>query len=304
MKKTILIGGSTGLVGSRLIKRIPKDKYHIKVLTRSPQPDMDSVSYHTWNLKEMSIEEGIMDDVDYVVNLTGAGIADKRWTDERKKVLIDSRVKSTELLYCAIQDSYNSPDAFISASAIGYFGDRGDKKLYEDSPPGEGFLAECCIAWENAVKKRSHLVKREVRLRIGTILTNEGGALPKMLMTKDIGLYNYFGDGSQYYAWIHLDDMVEIIYEAITNDEMSGVYNAVAPQSMTNKKFTKALKKGIGSFGLVLPAPTFALRWMLGEMADVVLNSTRVIPSRLDAMNFAYKYPDLIEAIEDLHQGG
>lgn len=299
MKKTILIGGGTGMVGKKIIDLLDKERFHVKILSRSKHED-STHSYAQWDINSMTIDDGVMDDVDYIINLTGAGIADKRWSDERKKAIIDSRVNSTKLLQQAIENSNNRPKAFISASAIGYYGDRSDELLNEKSDPGSDFLAETCIKWENAVTDLSDHVDREVRIRIGLVLSMSGGALPKLVATRKIGIFNYLGSGEQYYSWIHVDDLARIFIAAIENEDMEGPYNAVAPVPLQFKKFMMEVKEGLDSSGLVMPVPAFGVKLLLGEMSSVVLNSTRVLPERLAAIDWVYLYTDLPKAIADL----
>lgn len=298
MKETILIAGGTGLVGSRLLEMIDYTKYTVNILSRKKKEDTENINYFTWDFNKMEIEKGALR-ADYIINFTGAGIADERWTNARKKLLISSRVESAKLIKKGLEQSGHKPKAYISASAIGYYGDRGSEKLTEASPVGKGFMAECCKQWEDSAQELNTLVDRLVINRIGIVLSTKGGALPKILMTKAVGVYNYFGSGSQYYSWIHIDDLCRIFLRNITDDSMSGIYNAVVPKSLTNKEFTVDIKNSLGGIA-ALPAPKFGLRLLLGEMADVVLNSNRVSPERLVDDKFHYDYSDLGLATKDL----
>ena len=298
MKQSILIAGGTGLVGSRLLELIDYTKYTVKVLSRSKKPDTPEVNYYTWDFDTMTIEDGAVD-VDYIINFTGAGIADSRWTDSRKKILVESRVKSAQLIKKGLQNSNSKPKAYISASAIGYYGDRGEEKLTETSPAGKGFMADCCVAWEESASELSNLVDRFIINRIGIVLSTKGGALPKILMTKAIGVYNYFGNGRQYYSWIHIDDLCRIFISNIEDESMNGIFNTVTPDPLTNKNFTIVIKESLGGIA-ALPAPSFGLRMVLGEMADVVLNSNRVVPQKLIDDQYVFLHSDLGKAVKDL----
>ncbi len=298
MKETILIAGGTGLVGSRLLEMIDYTKYTVNILSRKKRADTKNINYFTWDLNKMEIEKGAVQ-ADYIINFTGAGIADARWTSARKKLLISSRVKSARLIKKGLEKSGHRPKAYISSSAIGFYGDRGSEKLTEASLSGEGFLSECCKLWESSAQELKDLVDRVVINRIGIVLSTKGGALPKILMTKAVGIYNYFGSGSQYYSWIHIDDLCRMFLRNITDDSMSGIYNAVVANPLTNKEFTVNIKNALGGLA-ALPAPKFGLRLLLGEMADVVLNSTRVYPERLIDDKFHYDYSDLALATKDL----
>lgn len=298
MKKVILIGGGTGLVGTRIVELIDSSKYDIRILTRSPKPNKDNVSYYKWDIKNHEIDPASLNGVDYIINLTGAGVADKKWTDSRKKILIDSRVNSNLMLKKGLERHTHRLKAFICASAVGYYGSRGEEVLTEESNPGQGFLAECCQKWEDSADELSSFTDRLVKLRIGIVLSTKGGALPKMLMTKSLGIYSYFGNGKQYYPWIHIDDVARMFIAAI-KQQYSGVYNAVSPEPLTNKIFTQKLKNILGGW-LVAPAPALVMKIVLGEMSEVVLGSNRVLPKKLRSENFEYKFPDLKSAIQAL----
>lgn len=297
MKQSILIAGGSGLVGSRLTQLLDPSKYEVRILSRNAKT-VNGIRYYKWDFNNMTIDNDAVK-VDHIINLNGAGIADKRWTDSRKKVLIDSRVKSAQLIKSALEASGHKPKSYISASAVGYYGDRGNEKLYEDSAVGKGFMAECCALWEESALELEPLTERLLINRIGIVLTTKGGALPKILMTKQVGVYNYFGNGKQYYSWIHIDDLCHIFIDQMEGNYASGIYNTVTPTPLTNKQFTTEIKEALNG-NLVLPAPVFGLRLLLGEMANVVLNSNRVYPKRLEEMAFEYKYADLGAAVEDL----
>lgn len=297
--KKILIAGGTGLVGSRLQQLFPPSEYEIHILTRQKKASQGHIHFHQWDIKNGLIGDEAVK-VDAIVNLTGAGIADGRWTASRKKVLIDSRVKSLQLIRKGLERTGHKPAVIVSASAIGYYGDRGNEELNEDSPAGKGFLAECCTQWENAAQELEPFAERLAIMRIGIVLSTRGGALPKILMTKAAHLLNYFGSGKQYYSWIHIDDLCNMIISAIKNEQYKGVYNAVTPHPVTNKEFTQLVGKGLDGKYLIFPAPAFGLRLALGEMADVVLNSNRVLPLALEKTDYEYSHQDLPPAIEHL----
>ena len=293
-KQHILISGGTGLVGSRMVQLL-KDRFDITILTRNKSMEKDGIRYLSWNMLENSHL-----DVDIVINLAGAGIADKRWTDSRKKELIDSRVKTNEQLAAYFRKKNIVPELFIGASAVGFYGNRGDEILTEKSIAGSGFLAECSVLWEESSMLFDKIAERMAIVRIGIVLSTKDGALPKMLMTKMLKTYNYFGDGSQYYSWIHIDDLCRIFEFIINNDNLSGILNAVAPEPITNKDMTKNIGKAISGTAIILPAPALALRLALGEMSDVVLNSTRVYPENLLKQGFNFQYTDPGVAVKDL----
>jgi uncharacterized protein len=297
-KETILIAGGSGLVGQALIRHIDRTKYDIIVLTRNSSYSRNGIQYINWDTQTQKIDLDIVPH--HMINLAGAGIADKLWTRSRRKELIDSRVFSAQTIASFVKSSIQKPKTYISASAIGFYGDRGNELLIETSTKGEGFMAECCALWEQAAYKTGLLCDRHTILRIGIVLSTKDGALPKMLMTKGIGVYNYFGDGSQYYSWVHIDDLCRMILFSIENPKIEGIYNAVAPQSMQHKLFMKEVMKAMNSYGVLVPAPAFALKLAMGEMADVVLNSNRVSAEKWKDTGFELEHDDLANAIQDL----
>jgi len=297
--KKILIAGGTGLVGSRLVERLIEHGHHVHILSRNKRASSSEVSYYTWDINKGTIDLKALE-ADVLINLAGAGIADKRWTSARKKLLVDSRVKTMDLLRKGLEEIGKKPEAIICASAIGYYGDRNNEELVETSAPGEGFMADCCMKWEEAAAALSEYTDRHSILRIGIVLSTLGGALPKVLMTRSIRVLNYFGNGAQYYSYIHIDDLCLIIEQCISDPAYTGIINGVAPEPLTNKEFTQSIGQALPGSYAVLPAPKFGLRLALGEMADVVLNSNRVLPERLEKLGFQYNFPDLESAIRDL----
>lgn len=295
--KTILIAGGTGLVGGHICKILDPKYYKIKILTRTKKAPEGHISYHEWDINKGTIDEDALD-ADYLINLTGAGIADSRWTESRKKLLVDSRVDSTMLIHNEMKRLGKKFKATVSASAIGYYGDRADEILDESASPGDEFMATCCMLWEDASHKLSAVSDKNNILRVGVVLSTQGGALPKILMTKAIRVFNYFGDGKQYYSWIHIDDISRAFLHLLEHGS-GDTYNGVVPKPLTNKQFTEEIKEAVGS-GLVMSAPAFGLRIALGEMANVVLNSSRVVPSQLIKSGFEYNFPKLTDAVKNL----
>lgn len=293
-RQHILIAGGTGLVGSRMVQLL-REKFDITILTRNSLQEVNGIKYLSW--KDLS-QSGI--DPDIVINLSGAGIADKKWTSTRKKELIDSRVKTNEQLAQYFSSNKLKPKLFIGASAVGYYGDRGEEHLTEFSQAGSGFLAECSILWEKSSMLFDNIAQRMAIVRIGIVLSTKGGALPKMLMTKALKIYNYFGDGSQYYSWIHIDDLVGIFEYIINNKMLSGIFNGVAPEPITNKEMTRKIAHAVSGTALLIPAPSMVLRLVLGEMADVILNSTRVYPKNILTAGFDFKHTDPGSAVLNL----
>ena len=297
--ESVLLAGGTGLVGDRLCQILLQNGYRVIILSRKKYSN-GNIPVYEWDIDNGLIDENAILRADYVINLTGAGIADKRWTPERKKILIESRTKSTALLLATFQKLNHFPKAYLSAAAIGFYGNRADEILDEDSSSGNGFLSECCIAWENAVQEITNIGIRTVVCRIGVVLSTQGGALAETIKPMRFGLASFFGTGKQYYSWVHIDDLCNIFLRGIEDETLSGTYNAVAPNPVTNKEFTKILKYCYPKFTILAPVPSFVMRLILGEMADVVLTSSIVSSAKIEQEAFVFQYPDLTFALKDL----
>lgn len=295
----ILIAGGTGLVGQHLSRLLQSAGHEVIHLSRKPALEAPFPAY-VWDVDKGVLDERAILRADVIINLAGAGIADRNWTPSRKKEIIDSRVRSAALLLKALQRTGKKPSAYLSAAAVGYYGDRGAAWMHETDSPGSGFLSESCIAWENAIDTVRQTGVRTVAFRIGIVLSTLGGALEKMLLPLKIMGNTYFGDGSQYYSWIHIDDLCRAFLFAIENPAIEGVYNAVSPHPLTNKELAYALAEAHGGGVLTLPAPAFALRLIFGEMADTILNSTRVSPDKILQAGFVFQFPDILPALKDL----
>lgn len=296
----ILITGGTGMIGHRLTELLLSKGHKVSYLSRK-KDKLPNVEVFQWDIQKGYIEEGALEAADYVVHLAGAGIADKRWTDERKKEIIDSRIQPIELINKNLQEKNIQLKGFISASAIGiYGGDTGDVKLDESSVLGNDFLAECSKLWEIHAKKVANAV-RIVSVRIGIVLSEKGGALPKLVQPIRLGFGAALGSGKQFMSWIHVDDLCKIFVKAIEDETMQGPYNAVAPNPVTNQEITnvaaEVLKKP-----LWLPnVPSFALKLVFGEMGIVVTGGNFVLNKRLSKeTDFQYKFINIKDALSDL----
>ena len=296
---TVLIGGGTGLIGTRLSQLLKEKGYKVGHLSRKARPDAEFPAYQ-WNVETGVIDEAAVAQADYIINLAGAGIADRPWTQKRKAIIISSRVKSAALLAETFKKNGQLPKAYVSSSAIGYYGDRGNEWMAEDALPGNGFLSESTQAWENSIKGVAESGVRTVGLRIGIVLSTEGGALEKMLIPFRFYTGTYFGDGEQWYSWIHIDDIARMFIHALETDTMEGFYNGVSPSPVTNKRLVTEMKAAIGSPALIMPAPAIALRLAMGEMADAVLDSTRVLADKIQGTGFRYTYPTVDKALTAL----
>ncbi|NNE67545.1 MAG: TIGR01777 family protein [Pyrinomonadaceae bacterium] len=290
----ILITGASGLVGTALSKAL--EGHEIYRLSRSePKSDFDIQwdAYEGFSKEEAEKLEGM----EAVVHLAGEDVAGGSWTAERKARIRDSRVKGTRTLVKALSKLENPPSIFIGASAIGFYGDRGNEIVTEESNPGTGFLGDVCVAWEEETEQAAKFADRLVILRIGLVLSKDGGALEKMLTPFRYGVGGTVGSGEQWMAWIALDDLVKIIVEALESDKLQGVYNATAPNPVQNKDFTASLA-GQLSRPAFIPVPAFGVKLVFGEMGErLLLEGSRVIPRRLEQAGFKFDFPELDPAL-------
>jgi uncharacterized protein len=294
----ILVTGSTGLVGSALVPYLTRGGHQVVRMVRKRA---DSANNEVqWDPEKGTIDSAGLEGADAVVHLAGENIAEGRWTEEKKRRIRESRVKGTALLSDALAKLKEPPKAFISASAIGFYGDRDDEILSEESKPGTDYLADVCREWEAATEPAKQKGIRTVNLRIGVVLSRSGGALAKMLLPFQIGVGGAIGNGKQYMSWIHIDDMIGVIDQTLTNSTLNGPVNAVAPNPVTNQEFTKTLGRVL-SRPTLFTVPVFAARLAFGEMADaVLLSSTRVQPARILAAGYKFRYPELEGALRQL----
>jgi len=299
--KSVVIAGGSGIIGTRLRSILSSKGYKVLILTRDKSKVANTPDHLFWSVSEGIIDKRLQK-ADYIVHLAGAGIADSRWSPNRKKRIIDSRVDSTRLIIDTLVDRSIRPMGYIAASAIGYYGDGGAQLLTEETPVvTQEFLSDVCVAWEDAAKQAAEVSNHLSILRIGTVLSPEGGALAKMDKTIPFGIANYIGSGEQYMSWIHLDDICGIIVHAIEH-HIDGIYNAVAPEAISNKAFTDALRREINKKALLLPAPTMAIKLIFGEMARVVLNSSNVSADKIIETGYTFEYPTLATALAALYR--
>jgi uncharacterized protein len=291
----VVITGSSGLIGHALTAALSQAGHRpIHMVRRPPKAGADEIR---WQPDEGSIDAASLEGVDAVVNLAGAGIGDKRWNDDYKKLLRSSRIDGTILLANTLASLTRRPQCLLSGSAIGYYGDRGDEILTEQSPPGQSFLAQLTVDWEAAAEGAAQAGIRTVTLRTGIVLTGRGGALSKMLPLFRFGLGGKFGSGRQYQSWITLDDEVGAIVHLLTSS-VAGPVNLTAPEPVTNAGFTRALGSVLGRPTLV-PVPAFGPKLLLGaEMAGSLLfDSARVMPEVLKADGYAFAHPDITSGL-------
>ncbi len=293
----ILISGSTGLIGSRLIPLLSGKGHTVTRLTRERSAGSLSSAY--WDPESGEIEAGKLEGHDAVLHLAGENIAG-RWDREKKRKIEDSRVRGTNLLSRTLAGLGLRPGVIVAASGVGYYGDRGSQVLTEDSGPGAGFLASLSMKWEEALRPAGEAGIRVVNMRLGVVLTPEGGALCKMLTPFRLGLGGRMGSGEQYWSWIAIDDVLSAIYHSIVSEDLRGPVNFTAPEPVTNARFTEALAEALGRPAF-FHVPELALRALLGEMADeMLLASTRALPSRLLGSGYTFQYADLKSALTHL----
>ncbi|MCA9614329.1 MAG: TIGR01777 family oxidoreductase [Myxococcales bacterium] len=292
----IAITGSSGLVGTALGKALRTRGDEVVALVRRAPRSAGEVR---WDPSERRVDVAGLEGVDALVHLAGENIADGRWTEARKRAIRDSRVLGTEAVAQAVAELSSKP-VLVSASAIGIYGDRGDAPLTEDATPGEGFLAEVCVAWEQAAEAARVAGRRVVHPRIGIVLARDGGALGKMVTPFKLGVGGVLGSGRQYMSWVHVDDLVAQLLRAIDDTSLQGPFNAVAPEAVTNAEFTKALGRAVKR-PTFLPVPRFAAKLAFGsELAEeALLASARVVPEVLTERGFAWRFPSLDRALAD-----
>jgi uncharacterized protein (TIGR01777 family) len=304
--QNILITGGTGLVGKRLTEMLVAKGYRVTILSRNKNnvSNNPKIQYEYWNVDEQVIENNAIANADAIINLAGAGVADKRWTDERKKEIVDSRVNSGRLLVNALQTIPNNVATIISASAIGWYNplEKNSTTNYqEEQQANTDFLGDTCKKWEESVLPITLMKKRLVKFRIGIVLSKNGGALKEFLKPIKFGIAAILGSGKQEISWIHIDDLCSMFINAIENNNMDGVYNAVAPMVTTNNKLNIALAKRLkGKFFIPVFVPKFLLKIILGEMSVEVLKSSHISCKKITDTGFQFLYPSVESAISDI----
>ncbi|QNF31453.1 TIGR01777 family protein [Adhaeribacter swui] len=301
MAGKILITGGTGLIGTRLSEMLIDLGYEVAHLSRN---GVKHSRYQTfkWDIAKNYIEEKALTYTDYIINLAGAGVADEKWTEKRKQEIRDSRVNGTNLLINQLQKTSHHVKGFISASAVGIYGNSGERLVAEESSYAENdFLANVCREWEAAANQANNLGIRTAIFRIGIVLSKEGGALPQLAKPIKLLVGAPLGSGQQYISWIHLDDMCRLLIAALEDHQFQGVYNAVAPHPVTNEEFTQKLAEVLHKPLTGLKVPAFGLKLVLGEMSETVLGGTRVSANRVLQTGFTYEYNYLEEALESFY---
>ena len=298
--KKILITGGTGLVGTALCFKLQALGFEVAILSRTKNEKFTLPTYY-WDVAKNKIDISIINSVDCIIHLAGVNISEKRWSKNQKEQILDSRIKSAELIFNNIDIKNNQLKAFITASAVGFYGAITSNQIFDETAPAaDDFLGQTCFKWEQVADKFAAIGIRTVKIRTGIVLTKKGGALAKIAKPIKLGFGAAIGNGSQYLPWIHIDDLTNIYYKAIETETMIGAYNAVAPEQLTNQEFSKkvalSLKKSIW-----LPnIPAIIFKLIFGEMAVILLNGSRISSVKIEALGFQFKYPKLDLALKDL----
>ncbi|PLX11629.1 MAG: TIGR01777 family protein [Marinilabiliales bacterium] len=299
-KKNILISGGSGFIGKALSEFLSVKGYNIAVLSR--RDNIAGVKSFRWDYKEDFLEEGAIEFADIIIHLAGESVAGGRWTESRKNAILDSRLKTTDLLYNAVKKSSKKPELFLSASAVGYYGhDDSDTLCDETSEPGKDFLAQVVVKWENKVKKIRDLGIRTNMLRIGIVLGENGGALSKMAMPVKLGIGSPLGSGKQNMPWIAIEDLVRMFHFVIENESLNSVFNAVAPEFVNNREFMRQLAKSLGKPFFMPAVPSLVFKVLYGEMADILLFGKRVSSQKIIDEEFEFKYNNLSDYLREIN---
>lgn len=299
-KEIVLITGASGMISKSIVQLLEHKGFEVRFLSRTKKASNQFI----WDIDKKYLDPKALINVQHIIHLAGANISNKRWTTKRKKEILDSRVQSTKLLFEEVQKHKIKLKSFISASAVGYYGTTTKDVLFtEESPNGNDFLAHVCKLWEQEADLFSTLNNtRVVKLRFGVVLDSNGGALAKMMKPISMGFGAILGNGEQYIPWIHIEDLCNLLLFAIENNEINGVYNAVAPQQITNENLTYLLAKKLNKNIRLPKAPSFVLKLIFGEMATIILNGNRISSDKLVQSGFNFKYNTIEKSLNNLLQ--
>jgi len=307
--ETVLITGGTGFVGQALTHLLTEHGYHVIILSRHSNTRTNSgnslLTYAHWDVRQQTIDLAAVQAADIIIHLAGANVAGHRWTAAYKKEILDSRTQSTQLLFNTLQQHPNKVGKFISASATGYYGEnKGDATPFTETDAlATDFLGSTCQAWENSVLQVQQLGKDVVIFRTGIALNPNGGAMKEFYKPLRFGIAAILGSGEQWVSWIHLHDLVRLYFNAIVNPQLTGIFNAVAPQPVRNKELIMTMAKAAkGNSFITIHVPAFILKLIMGEMSTEVLKSTKVSSGKIQGMGFQFSYPDIGKAMEQLTQ--
>jgi len=301
MKEVVIITGASGSVAKVLAKKL-ENEYSVRFLTRSKKRENE----FEWNIEKQTIDENVFENVSHVIHLAGANVSEKRWSDERKKEIISSRIDSAKLILNTLQKKNIKLKSFISASAIGIYGAITSEKIFkEDDEKGKDFLSEVVILWEKAADEflEKGIAERVVKVRIPVVLSEKEGALKKMATPVKFGVGSPIGTGRQYIPWVHIDDLSSLFEFALKNENISGTYNASAPQHTDNENFTKEIAEVLNKPIFMPNIPAFVMKLMFGELSVVLLEGSRTSSEKLQKTGFKFKFTDLKDALKDLLKG-
>lgn len=299
-KKAVLIAGGTGLIGKALAQKLSELNYEVHLLTRNLKQTAQS-ALHYWNPEKNEFNADELPNFDYLINLSGENISNKRWSAKQKSKIVSSRTQSTNLLFKSVLNKKHIPKAYISAGAIGYYGTFTSQDiLTETSHKGSDFLAKTCAQWEESAFQFERAGVRTVVLRTGVVLSTKGGALPKLLQSKKFGLLPILGNGKQYVPWIHINDLVDLFIFALENSDTKAIYNAVAPEAITHKTMMQRIKDFTNTYTLQPHIPAFIIRSVFGEMSSILLKGAPVSSKKIRAAGFRFQYPDIESAFDNL----
>jgi uncharacterized protein (TIGR01777 family) len=298
MTKKVLIAGANGLIGKALTQFLQSKHYEVSWLVRKQHPDFN-IKQYLWDPNQCAVDKKAFVNTDVVINLAGAGIAEKRWTPSRKKEIISSRILAVKTLAEYLKN-FNQIH-LINASAVGFYGSSDSSFVYnESSDPGVDYMAEVCKLWEQEVFKVSLMGINTSVVRIGVVLSEKGGALPQIAAPIKLGLGSVLGKGNQYMSWIHINDLLSVLFRLAEGSLEKGIYNAVAPFPVSNAEFTGSVARALNKRILLPAVPSFVLKMLLGEMSDVVLKGNRVSAQKLIDSGFEFQFKDINSALADL----
>ena len=296
----VLISGGNGLIGQELCKHLQQKGYEVAILSRGSRPETNTQAYY-WDINRNEIDREAINNCDFIIHLAGANIGEKRWTTKRKQAIISSRIKSAELIFSNINRQNNKLKAFITASAVGYYGALTTEKIFrETDSAATDFLGETCSLWEKAADQFTEIGMRTVKIRTGVVLSKEGGALTKLLLPAKLGLASAIGTGKQYMPWIHMDDLCAIYIQAVENEEMKGAFNAVAPEHITNKAFARKMARAIHMPFWFPNIPAFIMKLFFGEMSVMLLSGSRISSDKIQAAGYQFRFLKLDAALSSL----
>ena len=296
----VLITGGTGLVGTHLSRKLQEMGYEVGILSRTKRNE-NKLHTYIWDYNKNEIDKDAINTSDYIIHLAGVNLGERRWTSNRRQLVFDSRIKSAELIYNNMDKGNNRLMAFITASAIGYYGAiTYDKVFSETEPPADDFLGQTCKKWEQVADRFTDIGIRTVKIRTGVVLSKQGGVLPKIIIPIKLGIGSAIGDGNQYFPWIHIDDLCSIYLKAIEDTKMIGAYNAVAPEYITNRQFMETIARNLDKPFWFPKIPAIAIKVILGKMSEMILTGSRISSDKIKNSGFVFRYPNLESALEQL----